>query len=245
MAELPTAEAERRAILEKELEAIKYKHDNLLQAFEEQKAKIAEAYQALEDFKPEFTPEQAEQAQEALARGDTQAAETLFQQALDKGVEESAEAAYQLGVLAESQIDYLKAKEYYAKALQLQADNPLYLNALGNLQRTLGLYQKAQLHLEEARKIRETALGPDHPNVAANLNNLAALYETQGKYAEAEPLYHRALKIDEKALGPDHPDVATDLENYAVLLRKTGREAEATPLEARVRAIREKHRSSK
>ena len=57
------------------------------------------------------------------------------------------------------------------------------------------------------------ALGPDHPDVAANLNNLAALYYAQGDYAQAEPLFKRALAIRERALGPDHPDVATSLNN--------------------------------
>jgi tetratricopeptide (TPR) repeat protein len=56
--------------------------------------------------------------------------------------------------------------------------------------------------------IREKALGPDHPDVAASLNNLAELYRAQGQYAQAEPLYKRSLAIVEKALGPDHPNVA-------------------------------------
>ena len=50
--------------------------------------------------------------------------------------------------------------------------------------------------------IDEKALGPDHPNVAIDLNNLGVLYDAQGKYSEAEPLFKRALAIDEKALGP-------------------------------------------
>jgi tetratricopeptide (TPR) repeat protein len=44
-------------------------------------------------------------------------------------------------------------------------------------------------------KIREKALGPEHPDVAESLNNLALLYEVQGKYVEAEPLYKQSLKI--------------------------------------------------
>jgi hypothetical protein len=36
-------------------------------------------------------------------------------------------------------------------------------------------------------KIKEKALGEEHPSVAASLNNLAALYYTQGRYTEAEP----------------------------------------------------------
>ncbi len=90
--------------------------------------------------------------------------------------------------------------------------------------------------------IDEKALGPNHPDVAGDLNNLAVLYYTQGQYAQAEPLFKRALAIDEKALGPNHPDVATDLENLAALYRVTKRDAEAETMEQRVARIRARQR---
>ena len=46
--------------------------------------------------------------------------------------------------------------------------------------------------------IREKALGPDHPDVAADLAALAALLDGQGKYAEAEARYRRALTVFER-----------------------------------------------
>ena len=55
--------------------------------------------------------------------------------------------------------------------------------------------------------IRETVLGPDHPDVATSLNNLAELHRAQGRYGEAQPLYERALAIYEVVLGAEHPDV--------------------------------------
>ena len=61
---------------------------------------------------------------------------------------------------------------------------------------------KAEPLFERALAIWETALGPEHPDVATSLNNLAMLYYDQGQYAKAEPLYQRALAIREKALGP-------------------------------------------
>jgi tetratricopeptide (TPR) repeat protein len=93
----------------------------------------------------------------------------------------------------------------------------------------------------KALAIREKALGPEHPDVAASLNSLAELYQAQGQYAKAEPLYDRALAILEGALGPEHPNVATCLENYALCLRAMDRSQEAEPLEARARAIRAKY----
>jgi tetratricopeptide (TPR) repeat protein len=87
----------------------------------------------------------------------------------------------------------------------------------------------------------EKALGPNHPDVAKNLNNLAEVYDAQGQYAQAEPLYKRSLGILEKTLGPDHPDVATSLNNLAGLYHATNRAREAEALEtraARIRAIK-------
>jgi tetratricopeptide (TPR) repeat protein len=239
MAELPTADAERRAFLLKELDAIKGKYDNLQKAHEEQKAKLAEAYKALDDFKREFAPDQIKQAQKALAQGDQQKAEALFQQAFKKSTEQAAEAAYQLGVLAESRINYQKALGYYQKAVQLQPDNHRYLNVLGNLQHDLGLFQEAQPHLEQALQIREKTLGPNHPDTAVSLNNLGELYRARGKYAKAEPLYQRALKIKEKALAPNHPSVGSSLHNLGTLYYYQGKYDKAEPLYRRALKIRE------
>ena len=111
---------------------------------------------------------------------------------------------------------------------------------LAELLREQGKYAEAEPLFRRALAISEKALGPEHPNVAKELNNLAALLQAQGKYAEAEPLFRRALAIDEKALGSDHPDFAIDLNNLAALLQDQGKYAEAEPLYRRALAIDEK-----
>jgi tetratricopeptide (TPR) repeat protein len=69
-----------------------------------------------------------------------------------------------------------------------------------------GRYAEAEaLYRRRSLAIREKALGPEHPGLAAVLYNLAALYDTQSRHAEAEPHYKRALAIRDTALGPDHP----------------------------------------
>ena len=67
-------------------------------------------------------------------------------------------------------------------------------------------------YIQRALAIRETALGPSHPEVATSLNNLGLASQAQGKYAEATGFLQRALAISEKTLGPSHPDVATSLD---------------------------------
>ncbi len=77
----------------------------------------------------------------------------------------------------------------------------------------------------QALAIQEKALGPDHPDVAIDLNNLAGLLYAEGDYAGAEPLYRRALAIDEKALGPNHPKTLQIKKNLDGLLQKSAQAA--------------------
>jgi tetratricopeptide (TPR) repeat protein len=56
-------------------------------------------------------------------------------------------------------------------------------------------YDEALQLAERALFIREKALGPEHPDIAASLNNLSLLYEYRREYAKAELLFQRALTI--------------------------------------------------
>ena len=136
-------------------------------------------------------PPRARQARQALARGDTAEAERLFQKVLGQDKVRAAAAAYQLGQLAESRIDYATATKYYSEAVKLQPENPQYLNAAGLMAYTLGRYGVAEPLFQQSLAIWKKALGPEHPDVATSLNNLAELYHAQGLYAKAEPLYQQ------------------------------------------------------
>lgn len=202
------ADPHQRVLLEKELAAIKAKHDNLQKAFEEQKVRLAEAYKAIDDFKQEFPPEQLERARKALVQGDVGAAEGLFRQALEKGTEQAekgtkqaAEAAYQLGGLAESRIDYSQADKYYRQAVQLQPGNPRYLIASGRMAHILGDSNEAEQLLKRALiEVGRNPWGPIHLNLASCLDDLAAIFRSQGKYLEAESFCRRALGIRDSAV---------------------------------------------
>ena len=103
-----------------------------------------------------------------------------------------------------------------------------------------GRYSDAIPLAQRLLSIRETALGPDHPDVATALYNLAELYRIQDRYADAEPLFKRSLAIREKALGADHLKVASVLNNLALVYEAQGRYAEAEPLYNRSLVIKEK-----
>ncbi len=84
----------------------------------------------------------------------------------------------------------------------------------------VGKYDRAVVVAKKALEVAEKNVGPNHPDVATDLNNLAVLYDTQGHYTQA--------------------DVALSLNNLAALYRATERDEEAKTLEkraARIRAI--------
>jgi tetratricopeptide (TPR) repeat protein len=110
-----------------------------------------------------------------LAKGLPSDAEKLFQKVRSQGKEISAEAAYQLGQLANAQVDYASACQYFKEAAGLQPDNPLYLSEAGFIAYTVGRYSEAKTLYQRGLAIREKALGNDHPDVASSLNNLVRL----------------------------------------------------------------------
>ncbi len=106
--------------------------------------------------------------------------------------------------------------------------------------RERGRYTEAEGLLEQALAIGESALGPEHPEVAASLNRLGSTRWDQGRYAEAQAIHERALAIRERALGSDHPDVAQSLQNLGHTHWEQGRYAEAQPLYERALLICER-----
>ena len=59
-----------------------------------------------------------------------------------------------------------------------------------------------------ALAIDEASFGPDHPDVATDLNNLAQLLQATNRLAEAEPLMRRHWRIFidfERKTGHPHP----------------------------------------
>jgi tetratricopeptide (TPR) repeat protein len=107
-----------------------------------------------------------------------------------------------------------------------------YLRRHGRFGEGLPLHQRAL-------SIHEAALGPDHPDVATELNYLGHALTALGRPAESLPLQQRALRIREAALGPDDPDVAIDLSHIGRALFALDRASEALPLHERALRIRE------
>jgi tetratricopeptide (TPR) repeat protein len=117
--------------------------------------------------------------------------------------------------------DHLVVIAQAAEKGELQQTGALWSN-LGSYLRDLADYQGARTAIERALKIGEQVYGPDHPEVARDVNNLGMVLQAQGDLQEARKCFERALKIDEQVFGLDHPRIARDVNNLGLVLQDLG-----------------------
>uniref|UniRef100_UPI0040568F6E tetratricopeptide repeat protein n=1 Tax=Candidatus Electronema sp. TaxID=2698783 RepID=UPI0040568F6E len=225
-------------LLEAQLQAVEAKRADIQKSYEEKLALLKTAEKALDELKGQLPDARIAEAKRRLAKGDTKAAEQIFDEVADKEGKAVALAAYQSGELAKGRLDYEKAMRQYKKAVTLEEDNPDYLLSAGEMAWKTGAYNDAQAWLEKLLKMRE-AKGENSTEFASSLDELAGLYYFQGRYAEAESLYKRSLTIYEQKLGKNHPSVSVTMNSIAMLYRVQGRYSEAEPLYKRALEIRE------
>ena len=91
--------------------------------------------------------------------------------------------------------------------------------------------------MRRALAIDEHSFGPDHPNVARDLDGLSRVLQVTSQHDEAEALSRRALAIDERSFSPDHPVIARDLHTLARVLKMANRAADAEPVSRRAASI--------
>src|SRR5580700_8416 len=77
----------------------------------------------------------------------------------------------------------------------VMADAAWLLDRAGTYLQVQAQLTDARTLLQRALAIDEAAYGPDHPDVARNLNNLALILKDLGDAAGARPLQERALAI--------------------------------------------------
>jgi CHAT domain-containing protein/Tfp pilus assembly protein PilF len=113
------------------------------------------------------------------------------------------------------------------------------LMGLGEICLTRSEYQQAESFYRRALVIRETALGPKHPDVTFPLDALAWLYVAEGEYGKAETLFRRALEIRQARFGAENIQVVPSLNNLANIYRSIGDYEKAKGLYERVLSINE------
>ena len=96
-----------------------------------------------------------------------------------------------------------------------------------------GELAEAERVLRRALAIREKALGPNHPEIAAVLATLGQIALSQNRLKDAERDTSRAIAIDESALGPDNLNTALARMQLGNLRHRQLREAEALDIFSR------------
>ncbi len=182
-----------------------------------------------------MNPEAVEWAQRAIA---------LKERLLGPGSPELANSLMHLGNLYTNRYEGESAIPVYDRAISiLEAAGPehdqhraVLLSSLGVAYRKTANNPEAMKRFEQARKIQERVLGPNHPDLASTLNNQATVLSEWGDYTAAANLHRRALAIREANFGPDHEWVGESANNLANQLGYLGLYNEA--LEFQERAVR-------
>ena len=215
--------SEHRALLIKVLAALQQKRIHPEESLQATQKVYADTVQLLEEkLAAQLPPDRIEQAKSAIAKGDPAVAESLLNEVVASGMQQSAEASYQLGLLAQDRVDYEKAWKALTRAAELAPDNALYLNKAGMMALTLARYDKAIEYFNKALAIDLKTLGSEHNDVARDWNNLGAAWQTKGEYDKAIEYLDKALASDLKTYGPDYPKVAIRWNNLGAAWQTKG-----------------------
>jgi serine/threonine protein kinase/tetratricopeptide (TPR) repeat protein len=120
---------------------------------------------------------------------------------------------------------------------ELQAE---MLTLMGRTYRRLGVYDKAQIVLEQALASGQKAFGTEDARMGLTLDSLGTLLADRGDYAGAERTLEEALRLRRRVLGGEHPDVAVTLTELARVYQDQGFNQRAEPLHREALAIRQK-----
>jgi hypothetical protein len=117
------------------------------------------------------------------------------------------------------------------------------ISNLGIMKASAGDYDAGIRHMEEAVKLEETVLGPDHPEHARSVLSLGAMYMATGDIETGERHMREAIRIRKQRSLPGEPDTAIMQHQLAIQLAKAGELARAEAL--LVEAIEETGRHEK
>lgn len=164
--------------------------------------------------------DESEQIQCAIDNGENATAKELLFQRLEKQKEErenkerdEAKTYFQLGKIAELDISYEEALEYYLNAVKYDNQNDAYLNALANILFIKGNYKDA---LEYYEKVLAIFSGTAN-ELASIYNNIGVIYGIYDESAKALKYYNNALNIYLKKSSENHLFIATIYNNIGTI----------------------------
>ncbi|KIW17801.1 hypothetical protein PV08_04996 [Exophiala spinifera] len=121
---------------------------------------------------------------------------------------------------------YHEAREMYQQILSIG-----HIDDTQAIQWKLGLaevnwhlsdHTESALLYEQVRRIRESQLGADHPDVLHVVEKLALVYRSQARYEEARSMLEHVLQSRRKSLGQDDLVTVQAVENLALTVNEYG-----------------------
>jgi tetratricopeptide (TPR) repeat protein len=223
--QLEKAHNREREALQSQLDIIKKQTADIEQSYKNHIKDLQERISQLESIRGQVPDELLDQAQNALAKGDTEKADKLFQEVEKQSqgaIKAAAEANYQRCKIAGDAIKYQEALPLCERAVQLVPKNGTYLNYTGLVANTLGRFGAAKDYYEQALASDLKTYGEDHSTVAKDRNNLGSAWQALGDYQKAIVYLEQALASDLKTYGEDHPTVAGDRNNLGTAWHDLG-----------------------
>ncbi|MCH8097360.1 MAG: tetratricopeptide repeat protein [Proteobacteria bacterium] len=219
--------------------------DELIQGHEETHQQIRQltiAVNALAEQRSEpDAPPGIDAALEQLSRGETDSAEALFEEILERkkvegeaSLKEAAAAAQHIGALAYLH-DTDKALSAYTQAVELDPDDPDGWNMLGNLRHRVGDLDGAEEACERVLALGNRA--SDESLLAIAYGGLGIINTVRGDLAKAEEFQLKSLSIVER-LGRKE-GMANTYGNLGIIYEKQGDLAKAEEYHLKSLAIDE------
>ncbi len=106
--------------------------------------------------------------------------------------------------------------------------------AMGSAYYSLGAYEDALAHYEQAHRIRERELGATHPDTANALRGVAWSLAYAGRSAEAIEQLHRVIEMLTIAEGAEHADVVEAKTVLVLAMIADGQHGDAEPIARQV-----------
>jgi eukaryotic-like serine/threonine-protein kinase len=116
------------------------------------------------------------------------------------------------------------------------------LRLLGDTYNSLGEYDKARRHLEQALKLQQEVRGADHAGTLYIARSLAWVDHNEGQYEQSRRVFEDILRRSRDALGPEHPGTLAAQDAIADMDRHLGRYAESEKLHREVLEIQRRVR---
>ncbi len=131
-----------------------------------------------------------------------------------------------------------RGAERVSRDLSRQPDvQAALMDAIGEVERGLGRYDRAEPLLERGLALRSATFGPSSIEVADSLEHLGRLKQDRSAYADSEELLRRALAIKRSLLGNRRLETAKALNQLGELLVTKGEPTEAEKLHRQALSI--------